>query len=181
MGSETGTGMRKGKSGHSARGPGSTPARSTGGFKRAGGLIGTQLGTVAARRGYVQARLLSLWAEIAGPQTAAMCWPIRLAPARGPAGGILTLGVSGANAPLVQMQLPALRDRVNAALGPASVGRIQIVHTAPQEARATPAEHPASARVPVDLGDTAERLSSIGDDDLRGALETLARNVLSRA
>lgn len=170
---QTGTTAPKGKRGAS-------PIRRARGFAQAGGLIGGQLGTLAARRGFAQARLMALWPEIAGPETAAICRPVGLAPARGPAGPVLTLAVSGAHAPQIQMLLPALRERVNAALGPASVGRIALVQGLPPDAPPAPA--PAPVPVPVaDLGPLRAPLSSIGDDDLRRALETLARNVLSRA
>ena len=178
---ETGTGTRKGKGGMRRGAAGAMPRRRGGGFKQAGGLIGTQMGSAAARRGFAQARLHSLWPEIAGEELAALCWPVKLAPARGPAGGILTLGVEGANASVVQMQLPVLRDRVNAALGAGNVGRIQLVHASgpPERADRGHRRHsPVTAL--ADLGAAGSSLSTIGDDDLRAALETLARNVLSR-
>ena len=96
---------------------------------RAGGLIEPQLRTAAARRGFAQARLRALWPEIAGPEFAAICAPLKLARARGPAGGLLTLAVDGPHAPQLQLLLPLLRERVNAALGPGTVGRIQLTHS----------------------------------------------------
>jgi hypothetical protein len=169
MAQHTGTPPRAGK-----------PERRARGFLRAGGLIGTQMSTNAAKRGYAQARLRALWAEIAGPELATLCRPVRLASARGPAGGLLTLAVSGAHAPQVQMLLPVLRERVNAALGPGAVGRIQLTHAAGAFDEAPAAVLRAHEPAP-DAGPLKPALSSIGDDELRGALETLARNVLSRA
>ena len=110
------------------------PARLSRGFVRAGGLIEPQLRTAAARRGFAQARLRALWPEIAGPEFAAICAPLKLARARGPAGGLLTLAVDGPHAPQLQLLLPVLRERVNAALGPGTVGRIQLTHS-PARAR----------------------------------------------
>ncbi|MFO1105892.1 MAG: DUF721 domain-containing protein [Amaricoccus sp.] len=152
------------------------------GFARAGGLIDAQLDSVAGRRGYAQARLQALWPEIAGPDCAAITSPVKLTLPRGPAGGMLTLAVSGAHAPQVQMLIPLLIERVNAALGPGRVGRIQLTHAgaAPGFAEPPPRFAPPPA-APPDLGPLAEPLSSIGDAGLRGALETLARNVLSRS
>jgi hypothetical protein len=156
------------------------PARRAQGFLRAGGLIGGQVTTVAARRGFALARLAALWPEIAGAEIAAICRPEKLALARGPAGGLLTLGVAPAHGPELQMLVPMLRDRVNAVLGPGAVGRIQLV-----QATAPLARPPAPARprpaLPEDLGALAGAISRIGDDALRHALETLARNVLSRS
>ena len=137
--------------------------------------------TAAARRGFAQARLRALWPEIAGPEFAAICAPVRLARARGPAGGLLTLAVAAPHAPQLQMLLPLLRERVNAALGPGAVGRIQLTQAGARLRRAAgrlPRPRPPAAD---DIGAVAAALSSIGDGDLRGALETLARNVLSRA
>jgi hypothetical protein len=158
------------------------PARLSRGFVRAGGLIEPQLRTAAARRVYAQARLRALWPEIAGPEFAAICGPLKLARARGPAGGLLTLAVDGPHAPQLQLLLPLLRERVNAALGPGTVGRIQLTHR-PVEPDAAPASasRPAARREPPDLGRHAGTISSIGDGELRAALETLARNVLIRS
>lgn len=155
-------------------------ARKARGFTRAGGLIGAQMRTASARRSFAQARLQALWPDIAGAEIAAISEPVRLSPARGPAGGLLTLAVAGAHGPRLQMLLPTLVDQVNAALGPRVVGRIQLVHAAPGTRPAAlqlPSRPPEPAPTP---GHFAPALSSIGDEELRGALETLARNVLSR-
>lgn len=148
------------------------------GFRHAGVLIAPQTRAAANRRGYAEARLKALWPDIAGPEIAALARPLKLTTPRGPAGGLLTLGVAGANGPRVQMLLPLIRERVNAALGPCAIGRIQITQ-APFPA-APSAAAPAPAPEPSDISDLAEPLSTIGDADLREALETLARNVLSR-
>jgi hypothetical protein len=178
-------GRRDGKGKPAAGASMAAPPRIGRGFVRAGGLIEPQMRTAAARRGFAQARLRALWPEIAGPEFAAICAPVKLARARGPAGGLLTVAVEGAHAPQLQMLLPLLRERVNAALGPGSVGRIQLTQSthgfaeAPAPWRgAPPAAGGAEGEVPPEVEGT---LSSIGDGDLRDALETLARNVLFRA
>ena len=152
------------------------------GFERAGVLIGQQTGTATAKRGYLLAKLQSQWAEIAGGDLRGIAWPVKLVIARGPAGGLLTLAVDGAHAPQIQMMLPTLRERINTALGPGVAGRIQLVQgEIPAMPPRTPVQPEAVEKTPVDLAPLAGGLSSIGDDDLRGALETLARNVLSRS
>ncbi len=157
------------------------------GFVRAGGLIEAQMRTAAARQGFAQARLRALWPEIAGPEFAAVCAPVRLTRRRGPAGGLLTVAVSGAHAPQLQMLVPLLRERINATLGPGTVGRIQLTQAV--HGFAEPAARYRPPRTPgpeiadpgvADLGPVRATISSIGDGELRGALETLARNVLSR-
>ncbi len=177
MGADDGRREGKGK-------PVPRPERIGRGFVRAAGLIEPQMRTAAARRGFAQARLRALWPEIAGPEFAAICAPVKLARARGPAGGLLTVAVTGAHAPQLQMLLPLLRERVNAALGAGSVGRIQLTQAAHGFAEAQAAYAAVSGEAPhreADLGEVRGSLSSIGDGDLREALETLARNVLSRA
>jgi hypothetical protein len=164
---------------HGTRGGKDKPARLSRGFVRAGGLIEPQLRTAAARRGFALARLRALWPEVAGPEFAAICAPLKLARARGPAGGLLTLAVDGPHAPQLQLLLPLLRERVNAALGPGAVGRIQLTQL-PAALPEPPTLRSEPPRPGPDLGRDAGTISSIGDGELRAALETLARNVLSR-
>ncbi len=179
MGGDDGRRDGKGKSEPAAA---SARPRTGRGFVRAGGLIEPQMRSAAARRGFAQARLRALWPEIAGPEFAAICAPLRLARARGPAGGLLTIAVAGAHAPQLQMLLPLLRERVNAALGPGAVGRIQLTQATHGFAEPPAAwAEPAPAPPEVDMGAVNGPLSSIGDGELRDALETLARNVLSRS
>ena len=150
------------------------------GFARAGGLISPQMRTAAARRGFLEAKLRALWDEIAGAEFAGVSTPQKLTTARGPAGGLLRLSVDGAHAPQLQMMLPQLVERINAALGPGTVGRIQLVQGVGGVTPATPAARPAPAPEAADIAEVEPTLSSIGDDGLRRALETLARNVVSR-
>ncbi len=178
MAEDTGAPGAKGKAPRRARAP--SGDRRGRGFTHAGTMIGPQLSGVAARRGYAEARLRALWAEIVGPDCAAIARPVKLATARGPAGGLLTLAVSGPHAPQLQMMIPVLRERINAALGPNAVGRVQLVHGAAAGFAETPAEAPRRPAATPDLGVVRSELSTIGDENLRRALETLARNVLSR-
>jgi len=103
---------------------------------------------------------------------------VKLTPRRGPAGGLLTIAVLGAKGPQVQMLLPLLLERLGAALGPGVVGRVQITQPAPGFAE--PPAPFAPPAPPPDLGPLHASLSSIGDPELRSALETLAANVLSK-
>ncbi len=168
------------KPGSGGRGKPGSPDRRARGFQRAGGLIDAQLRTNSAKRGFAQARLASLWADVIGPDLAPLCTPVKLTTARGPAGGTLTVAVAGALAPQVQMMVPVLRERINRAMGPGTVGRIVLTHAVRPEIpsrRATPAPPKPAPKPDPDL---AAELSSIGDPDLRAALETFARNVLSK-
>lgn len=149
------------------------------GFRRAGALIAPQTRAASARRGFAEARLKAFWADIVGPEIAAATRPLKLATARGPAGGLLTLEVAGAFGPQAQMLAPVIRERVNAAMGPGVVGRIQFRQAA--GGFAEPPRPYAAPSPPVDLAPLEAPLSRIGDPGLRAALETLARNVLSRS
>lgn len=153
-------------------------ARGRKGFRRASRLVTPQLATVAGRRGFAESRLLTHWAEVAGRDLAAITRPVKLT-----RGGTLTILIDGAHAPQVQMLLPMLRERVNAACGHAAVGRIQITQTAAAgfAEPATGYRPKPSEPAPEAMGAVRQELSSIGDDGLRAALETLARNVLSRS
>ena len=193
MGEDTGA---PGGNGKPPRGPHKAEgqARRTGpqGFRRAGALIAPQTRAAQARRGYAEARLKALWPEIVGPEAARLATPVKLTLARGPAGGLLTLAARPACGPQLQMLAPQIRERVNAALGPGAVGRVQITQGAgfaePAAAFSPRPEAPAPAAPPdappdapaTDLGPMGDALSSIGDRDFRAALQTLARNVLSR-
>ncbi len=148
------------------------------GFLQAGALITEQTRTAAARRGYAEARLKALWPDIVGPEIAGITRPARLTTSRGPSGALLTLGVLGANGPQIQMLLPLIRERINAALGPGMVGRIQITQAGGAE---PPVLRDAPPAPPADISTLAAPLSTIGDPELRAALETLACNVLSRS
>jgi hypothetical protein len=167
------------------------PVRRARGFQRAGRIVAPELAAAARRRGFSEARLLTAWPEIAGPDIAAATRPVKMSRPRGGAaqgrGGTLTIEADGARAPEIQMMLPVLVERINAALGFPAVARIQLLHGWGFAEPAAPFRGPAprpSARPAPDprrLDPLLRSASSIGDDGLRTALETLARNVVSRA
>lgn len=83
-------------------------------------------------------------------------------------------------APVVQMRLPALIARINAAFGHRAVARIRIVQDGPAAAAFAEAPRhfdPAPAAPPPE-GGPAE---GIADAGLRDALATLGRNIITRA
>ena len=174
-----------GTSGGKGKGAGPSGERRARGFARAGGLVAPQVRSAAAKRGFAEARLLTHWTEIAGPEIAAIARPVKMARGRGAKGATLSVLIEGANAPQMQMMLPVLRARINAACGMDTVGTIRITQTSGGAGFAEPdagfdhdaplPEPPAEKLAPV-----LTSLSSIGDPGLRSALETLAKNVLSR-
>lgn len=154
------------------------------GFERASSLVTDRIRTAGEKRGFAVARLLTHWAEIAGEATARVARPVRIGYGRDGMGATLTLLTTGAAAPMVQMQLPQLRDRVNACYGYNAISRIALTQTAASgfaEAQAA-LGRPVTERVPdPEVTKAAQDLSAaVGDAGLRAALEALAGNVLSR-
>lgn len=171
------------------------------GFEPAAGLLREPIRKAGESRGFAASKVLTHWAQIAGPDLAALCRPVKVSHAEGGLGGTLTLLASGAAAPMVQMQLPALKERINAAYGYAAIARIRITQTSERIASAPPglaeAQTPFSTAPSRPLrGDnfatpSAQALGRAGavvsgltdgvaDTGLRDALERLAENVLGR-
>lgn len=164
------------------------PPRRMRGFEQASGLIQTQLQGAGEKRGFAVSRLLTHWADIVGAETAGIAQPVKVSYGREGLGATLTVLTTGANAPMLQMEAPKIRERVNACYGYNAISRIRITQTAPEgfaEAQAAFAGAPAqatgvpqpSAEVTARARDTA---AEVENADLRDALEALARNVLSR-
>lgn len=137
-------------------------------------------------RGFAVARLLTHWAEVAGPEMAAKTRPVKVGYGKGGMGATLTLLVKATEAPMVQMALPVLKERVNAVYGYAAISHIHLTQTAATgfaEGQAEFAPAPRAAPVP-DAGlvrRARETADGIGDPGLRSALEVLAQNILTRS
>ena len=161
------------------------------GFEPASGLLKARIRTAGEARGFAVTRLLTHWTEVAGHELARTTRPVKVGYTRDGMGATLTLLTSAAMAPVVQMQLPALRERVNACYGYAAISRIALTQTAATgfaEAQTAfshaPSPTPGAAVQPRDPA--TQRLAcatarAVADDGLRAALENLAINILSRA
>jgi hypothetical protein len=142
--------------------------------RAAGELVGA-IGDQSFRRfGFVQSSIVSRWGEIVGERYAKASSPesIRF-PAGKKAGGVLTLLVDGAHAPLIQHLTPMIVERVNRFFGYAAINRIVFRQGKPPKAppRAT---RPDLRPVPKELG---EGLREIADPELRSCLESLAAQI----
>jgi hypothetical protein len=151
-------------------------------FETAGRLVAPHLREAMQKRGFAEARLLTHWSEIAGADIAGLCQPVKISHGKGAMGATLVLQVTGAAGPLVQMRLPALRERLNAVYGYNAIARItltQIALTGMAEAQAdfAPPKPQISSQA---ARKAAAYAQGTQDDGLRVALERLARNVLSR-
>lgn len=157
-------------------------ARRRRGFQQAAHLLADRVQKAAEGRGFAMARLLTHWPEIAGPQLAAMTRPVRVSHARGGFGATLTLLTAGPTAPLVEMQLPQLRDRVNACYGYNAVQRIVLTQTAASgfaEGQAVFAAAPAKPAPPdPQIREKADQVARQFDDPaLAEAMARLATNI----
>jgi hypothetical protein len=88
-------------------------------------------------------------------------------------GGVLTLLVDGAHAPLIQHLTPMIVDKVNRFFGYAAINRIVFRQGKPPAPPARP-QRPALRAVPKAMG---EGLREIADPELRACLESLAAQI----
>src|ERR671912_1442416 len=142
--------------------------------RAAGELVG-QIGGMAFRRfGFVQSAIVSRWSEIVGERYARVSSPesIRF-PAGRKSGGVLTLLVEGAHAPLMQHLTPLIVERVNRFFGYEAVNRLVFRQGRPPAAP-EPVKRPELRAVPKELG---EGLRQIADPELRTCLESLAGKI----
>ena len=142
--------------------------------RAAGELIGDIGGQSFRRFGFVQHSIVSRWSEIVGERYAKVSCPESIKfPAGRKSGGVLTLMVDGAHAPLIQHLTPMIVERVNRFFGYAAINRIvfrQGKRSAPEPKR----ERPQLRPVPKELG---EGLREVADPELRACLESLASRI----
>jgi hypothetical protein len=160
---------------------------STKGFKRTSSLLGDRIRTASESRGFAQSRLLTHWAEIAGPSVAEIARPVEVSYTRGGMGATLTLLTTGAQATMLEMQKEQIRAKVNAVYGYNAIARVRITQTAPtgfaegQVAFAARKADTAPARLdPKDVAQAVQTVAPVADDGLRQALERLGTNILTR-
>lgn len=142
--------------------------------RAAGDLVGS-VGDQSFRRfGFIQGSIVSRWGEIVGERYAKVSSPesIRF-PAGKKAGGVLTLLVDGAHAPLIQHLTPMIVERVNRFFGYSAINRIVFRQSKLPPQPSKPAR-PALRPVPKELG---EGLREIADPELRACLESLAARI----
>ena len=103
----------------------------TKGFKRSSALLGPQIRKASESRGFAVSRVLTHWAEIVGEEFAAITRPVEVTYGREGFGATLTVLTTGAQAPMLEMQKDALRERVKAAYGYNAIARIRLTQSAP--------------------------------------------------
>lgn len=142
--------------------------------RSAGELVGDVGGLAFKRFGFVQSSIVSRWPEIVGARYAKVSSPesIRFPHGR-KTGGILTLLVQGAHAPLMQHLAPLIIERVNRFFGYAAIATVGYRQGAPLQRPAAP-KRPKLRAVPKEIG---EGLREIADPELRACLESLAASL----
>lgn len=163
----------------------SQPPRRSRGFRQASSLLASQIRHAAEGRGFAVARLLTHWAEVVGADVAARARPVKIGHSRGGMGATLTLLTTGPYAPLLEMQLPVIRDRVNACYGYNAIGRIVLTQTAPTgfsegQAEFTPAPRRAAPPDPARVAQAQGIAEGFDNPALSAAVRQLALNILSR-
>ena len=159
------------------RRPTNDAAAPRGGRARSAGDIVGKVGGVAFKRfGFVQGAVVSRWGEIVGERYAKVSSPesIRFSAGR-KSGGVLTLLVEGAHAPLMQHLTPLIIERVNRFFGYEAVNRL-VFRQGRAPAPPEPLNRPQLRAVPKELG---EGLRQIADPELRACLEALAARLES--
>ena len=156
------------------------------GFEPAFGLMKDAVRSAGESRGFAVARLLTHWAEVVGEEMALKTRPVKIGYGKGGMGATLTLLVKAAEAPMVQMALPQLKERVNAVYGYAAVSHIHLTQTAATgfaegQAEFTPAPKAAKQLDPVLTAKAEAVAKDVTDPSLRLALEQLAQNILTRS
>jgi hypothetical protein len=142
--------------------------------RAAGELLGDIGGMSFRRFGFVQSSIVSRWREIVGARYAKVSCPESIKfPAGKRAGGVLTLLVEGAHAPLIQHLTPMIVERVNRFFGYSAINRI-VFKQGKAPAPAPRPKRPEPRPVPKELG---EGLREIADPELRACLESRASQI----
>ena len=155
------------------------------GFVQTGGVLSQRVRKASEKRGFAETRLLTNWAEIVGTSIASVAQPIKVGYGKRGFGATLTLLTNGANAPILQAQIPMIKGKVNACYGYAAISTVRLTQTAAtgfSEAQ-TPFDSAPADREDPDPRKVAEvstTVADVVDGDLRKALEALGRNVLTR-
>jgi hypothetical protein len=162
-----------------ARKAGPTPEafRRGGGLRRLPELLGRVLDPAARRRGLAEARILTDWPLVVGPELGTRCQPVRLGRAGDGTGGVLTVHVGGASALELQHSAPQVIERINEFFGYAAVARLRLIHAPPVR----PVKPRAPARIrpltAAELAALEATVEDVADPELRIALITLGRTV----
>ncbi|MEM6974188.1 MAG: DUF721 domain-containing protein [Pseudomonadota bacterium] len=107
----------------------SRPRRARG-FEHAAATIASPLAEAAARYGFAEPAVLLHWGEIAGPELAPLCRPVKVIHGRArDLSRTLLVACDGASAPIVEYRASEIIARVNAHYGYGAIARLKITQT----------------------------------------------------
>ncbi len=144
-----------------------------------------QIKSPAERRGFAEARLVTHWREIMGPEMAELARPVKLSHGREGFGATLILLTTGAMAPILEMRKEEIRAKVNAAYGYNAVSKISLTQTAAHHLPAAflganPAPEISAAEKAALRAKADRAAQNFEDAGLRDALARLAERVISK-
>ena len=154
------------------------------GFRRTSILVEQKLRAAGESRGFAITRLLTHWTEIVGAPVAQICTPVKVSYAQNGFGATLVILTTGAQAQMLEMQLPQLREKVNACYGYNAISRIRITQTAPVGFSDGKARFNTAPKrtFPEPCPETAAKASAIAcdikDEGLRAALAAFGENII---
>jgi hypothetical protein len=158
--------------------------RKSRGFLQTGGLLKSRIRGATEKRGFAETRLLTNWVDIAGPAIAKLCRPIKVSYRQQGFGATLTVLTTGANAPMLQMQLPQIMTKVNGVYGYNAISKINITQTAPtgfgEPDAAFERQKPTKPLSDVQRKDVELSVKDVSDSSLQDALTRLGENIIIR-
>lgn len=160
-----------------------SPQKRGKGFSQASSFMRPEIQKASESRGFSQSRLLTHWSDIAGSQIANKTRPVKVSYSKGGLGATLVLLVKGANAPMVQLEIPQIIKRVNSIYGYNAISRIKLTQTAAEGFSEEPEGFDrAGATEPSEQAkEQAKALASeVENNELRNALTRLGSHVISR-
>jgi hypothetical protein len=142
-------------------------------------LLGDVFSDAYAKQGFAARELVTRWTEIAGPEIARHCEPLKIQWPRPVEGqpqepATLVLRVEGPAALEIQHASDTLLQRVNRFFGWSAVGRLAL-RQAPLSRREPPKGRPEPDAKSV--AEVAETLTAIEDEELRAALARLGASI----
>ncbi|MEM6729550.1 MAG: DciA family protein [Pseudomonadota bacterium] len=135
-------------------------------------------------RGFAVSRLLTHWEEIVGADLAKQALPVNVTYARASMGATLTILTTASQAPILQMQVPQIREKVNACYGYAAIARIRITQSSPKGLAGQgfvekPAPFTPSAPDPAAAREAEKLAQGVENEELRQALTQLGGNIMN--
>ena len=143
-------------------------------------LLSRVLEPAARRRGLAEARLLTDWPMIIGPQLGARCQPVRLTHDRSAAGGLLSVHVSSASALELQHSEPQLIERINGFFGYPAVARLRLIQAPPVRPVKRPGRRPLRPLNVDELEELRVAVGCLADPELRQALAHLGQTIMAQ-